>query len=319
MVLFIDACFGKNSRTRRLAEAYLSGLDEDVDRLCLHEMDIPILDEVEMEEREKAAKTDDRSNPFVRMAVQFEDATRIVIAAPFYNFSFPSVLLKYIEAVMVNRITYERDEDGVIRGNCEAKEIVFITTSGEYIYNPNHQLEHLKSLFSKVFGIRGFVYYYLEGLDYPDVNQETVISEKIDELKLFAMMNISFDSQKRSIMVVDDSKVNILKTEHILKEAGYNVISATSGPQCLKALKMNKADMFLLDIEMPGMNGFETLLAIREIPEYKDTPIVFVTSDNTMEIVIKASQYNASGYVTKPFTRDELMVHVEKAMHERNR
>lgn len=293
MVLFIDACPRSSSKTKKMAEEYVLGIDDVIDKINLFDMSIPALDERAMGERESAAKVEDRSYPSVAMALQFVSAEKIVIAAPYHNFSYPSILISYLETIMIEGITYISDGNGRFRGLCNAKEVIVVSSSDDE--GSNYQFEYLRTVLTKIFGI--------PKVAHPDVKEE--IPDIID---LEALNNV---------MVVDDSKINILKTEHILKEAGYNIIPAGSGEECLKILKYKRVEVILLDIEMPNMNGFETLDAIREIPECKNTPVIFVTSDKTVDVVVKASQYNAAGYVTKPFTKEELMVHINKAVQKR--
>lgn len=114
------------------------------------------------------------------------------------------------------------------------------------------------------------------------------------------------------ILIVDDTNVNILKADFILKNEGYTTLKATSGMSCLKVLKTNHVDLVLLDIEMPDMNGFETLDEIRKNPATKDIPVIFVTSDHDTDIVLKAIQKKVAAYVTKPFNEEELLTHVTK-------
>lgn len=294
MVLFIDACPKSNSKTKKLAEEYVLKIDDIIDKINLFDMSIPALDERAMGERESAAKVEDKSYPSVAMALQFVSAEKIVIAAPYHNYSYPSILLSYLETIMIDGITYIDNQNGRVRGLCEAKEVVIISSS-ENDGSTNYHFDHLKTIFTKIFGI-------------PSVTRPEVKEEVSFEIDFDALNNI---------MVVDDSKINILKTEHILKEAGYNIIPATSGEECIRILKHKRVEVILMDIEMPNMDGFETLDAIRKIPECKNVPVIFVTGDKTVDVVVKASQYNASGYVTKPFTKEELMIHINKAVQKR--
>lgn len=116
----------------------------------------------------------------------------------------------------------------------------------------------------------------------------------------------------KTILIVDDTNVNILKAEFILKNEGYTTLKANSGMACIKKLKTNHVDLILLDIEMPEMNGFETLSVIRSDPTTKDIPVIFVTSDKETDIVLKAVKSKVVAYVTKPFTEEELLGHVTK-------
>lgn len=114
----------------------------------------------------------------------------------------------------------------------------------------------------------------------------------------------------KTILIVDDTNVNILKADFILKNEGFKTLTANSGEACLKVLKTHQADLILLDIEMPEMNGFEVLDALRSNANTSSIPVIFVTSDKDTDIVIKAIQKKVSAYVTKPFNEEELLSHV---------
>lgn len=118
----------------------------------------------------------------------------------------------------------------------------------------------------------------------------------------------------KTILIVDDTNVNILKADFILKNEGFKTLTANSGAACLKVLRTNHADLILLDIEMPEMNGFEVLDALRSNPNTSDIPVIFVTSDKETDIVIRAIQKKVAAYVTKPFNEDELLNHVVKIL-----
>ena len=111
----------------------------------------------------------------------------------------------------------------------------------------------------------------------------------------------------KRILVVDDDMVTRKTASYILGKEGYHVDSAETGQRCLTTLANEYYDLVLLDIEMPVMDGFETLRYIRNNPSTKKLPVVFLTGDNTVDSVIKASSLNASGYIVKPFIPENLI------------
>lgn len=121
----------------------------------------------------------------------------------------------------------------------------------------------------------------------------------------------------KKILIVDDSRVNIIKAEFILKNQGYPTLSAESGMAALKTLSMNKIDLILLDVDMPEMNGLETLEAIRSNPDTAKIPVIFVTSDSSTDTIVEAAKHNISGYVKKPFSEEELLTHVTNAFKKK--
>lgn len=118
--------------------------------------------------------------------------------------------------------------------------------------------------------------------------------------------------EKKKIMVVDDEGylVELLKT--VLKGAGFDVVTATDGKQCIKKLKKVKPDLILMDFMMPGMTGVETIKKIRANPETKDLKVAFLTVKKVERVGIKeVDELNVIDYITKPFDNDELVDRVK--------
>lgn len=117
---------------------------------------------------------------------------------------------------------------------------------------------------------------------------------------------------QKTILVVDDDKMNIKVARFILEQADYSVIEATSGAECLMLLKSKPVDLVLLDVEMPVMNGLKTLERIREDIDLMEIPVVFLTSDASKDTVINAGKLDVTGYVKKPYVPQELLERLEK-------
>lgn len=117
------------------------------------------------------------------------------------------------------------------------------------------------------------------------------------------------------ILVVDDVTKNIQVLGNFLREEEYDVAVATSGTQALMILENVLPDLILLDIMMPGMDGFETCRRIKALPGARDIPIVFVTAKTDTGDILRGLEMGAVDYITKPFNRLELLarvhVHVE--------
>lgn len=120
----------------------------------------------------------------------------------------------------------------------------------------------------------------------------------------------------KRILVVDDDMVTRKTASYILGKEGYHVDAVETGNRCLTTLSNEYYDLVLLDIEMPVMDGFETLRYIRNNPATKKLPVVFLTGDNTVDSVIKASSLNASGYIVKPFIPENLIGKVRDILAE---
>ena len=130
MILFINACVRERSRTRRLAERLLSRLGGDVVELRLSEVSFPTADQAFLNERDRLITASDFANPMFDMARQFAQADQIVIAAPYWDLSFPASLKQYFEQVNVVGVTFRYTADGIPQGLCRAAKLFYVTTAG---------------------------------------------------------------------------------------------------------------------------------------------------------------------------------------------
>jgi putative two-component system response regulator len=113
------------------------------------------------------------------------------------------------------------------------------------------------------------------------------------------------EESKKIILAVDDMTMN-LRTVKVALEKYFDVRLAKSGILALAVLNAAKVDLVLLDIEMPDISGFDLIERIRQLPNGKDVPIIFVSSHAYPEFVAHASKAGVKDYVTKPFDPDVL-------------
>ena len=108
----------------------------------------------------------------------------------------------------------------------------------------------------------------------------------------------SADHEKVSILMVDDSPDKLLAMESILVELGQNIVKARSGEEALRILLKQDFALILLDVNMPGIDGFETAQIIRKRKSTEHTPIIFVTSLSTTDAdVFKGYAFGAVDYI----------------------
>ncbi len=169
--LYIDCCIrGGQSRTRQLAEAFLAayGAREDVQIERLTLMDEPILPLQGgfFWQRERLLACGALEHPRFRYAHQFRQAERIIIAAPFWDLSFPALLKIYIENLCVQGITFDCDEQNGCFGVCRAEKMLFLTTRGGALEGSgmDNGTKYLQDM-AKFFGIPAFDYVAADGLD----------------------------------------------------------------------------------------------------------------------------------------------------------
>jgi putative two-component system response regulator len=114
-----------------------------------------------------------------------------------------------------------------------------------------------------------------------------------------------------NVLVVDDVVDNIQVAMNVLKEDNYNLTYALSGEEALSLVKEHEYDLILLDIMMPGIDGYEVCSRIKQIPSRQDIPIIFLTAKTNIESISKAFEIGGVDYLTKPFNADELLIRVK--------
>lgn len=165
-ILFIDACARKESRTRALAEYLLSFLEGETERLELYREEIFPLHEDALAQREDRVSRGLLEDPCLRFARQFAGADEIVIAAPHWDLSFPSILKAYIENINVIGVTFAYDETGSPYGLCRAKRLFYVATAGGGILEDDrYGFGYVNALCRRFYGIGETKAFYAEGLD----------------------------------------------------------------------------------------------------------------------------------------------------------
>src|SRR3954452_9614101 len=120
-------------------------------------------------------------------------------------------------------------------------------------------------------------------------------------------------SEKVNILMVDDHPENLLALEAVLSSPNYCLVSANSGKEALKCLLQQEFAVILLDVQMPGLNGFETAKLIRAREKTKHTPIIFITAiSQDSENVQRGYSVGAIDYIFKPFQPETLKQKIEK-------
>jgi CheY-like chemotaxis protein len=114
------------------------------------------------------------------------------------------------------------------------------------------------------------------------------------------------------IMLVDDEPDIRLIERIILEKSGYEVVETESGEECIEKLKNEKPDIILLDVMMPGINGWETAKRIKENENTKEIPVIMVTVRGSEEDMTKSFQYGkGDGHVSKPIIKEKLLKTIE--------
>jgi two-component system chemotaxis response regulator CheY len=118
-------------------------------------------------------------------------------------------------------------------------------------------------------------------------------------------------------LIVDDFSTMRRIVRGLLKEIGYiNAEEAEDGAVALQMLRNDKFDFVVSDINMPNMNGFDLLAAIKNEDSLKHLPVLMVTAEARKEDIVRAAQEGAAGYIVKPFTKATLEEKVTKIMQK---
>ena len=129
----------------------------------------------------------------------------------------------------------------------------------------------------------------------------------------------SIDQHKNAnILIVDDDNISRITIKKVLEKSGYTVATAESGAQALEICIDNLPDLILLDVIMPGLNGYETCAALRNIADYNLLPILMLTGLDDMESIDKAFRSGGTDFITKPLNWPLLTQRVRYALRTRD-
>lgn len=109
------------------------------------------------------------------------------------------------------------------------------------------------------------------------------------------------------IMIVEDSEDIRTLLAELLEGEGYNLVFATNGEEGLETAKKIHPDIILMDFSLPGMDGWETVYHLRQLSDFKKTPIVALTAHATRKDEERALAVGCTGYISKPFDMDKLL------------
>lgn len=125
--------------------------------------------------------------------------------------------------------------------------------------------------------------------------------------------NINTQPEKYHILAVDDNRMNLILIKKILTES-YNVSTVTSGKAAFEHLENNTADMILLDLRMPEMDGFQFLEIIKADEKLKNIPIICLTAVDDHDAELRCFQLGALDFITKPFVAEIMCSRIERIL-----
>lgn len=117
-------------------------------------------------------------------------------------------------------------------------------------------------------------------------------------------------------MIVEDEECLLKLASIILTSRGYEVIGAGDGAQALEILTRDKIDLVLLDVMLPGIDGFEVCHRIKQLPQHAKLPVVMLTAKKTKEDMARGNEVGAAWYITKPFKSANVIDTVERLLNQ---
>jgi len=120
----------------------------------------------------------------------------------------------------------------------------------------------------------------------------------------------------KEILVVDDELDVVVPIQFLMEQQGYSVLTAQRGEDALDLIYQYKPDLVLLDIMLPGIDGWQVCEIVRLNPNYRDIKIIFLTAKGRREEVAKGLALGADAYITKPFSNAKLVAEVKKLLED---
>ena len=182
MLLFVSACVRGGSRNKQLADCLLLAIGSPVTEVRLADCVFPAADEAFLLKRDRLIGEGRFDDPLFALAGQFARADEIVVAAPFWDLSFPAVLKTYLEQINVVGITFRYTAEGVPEGLCRADRLIYVTTAGGEFLPESYGFGYVKALAQNFYGIRNVELIRAAGLDIEGADAERILLDAEEEI-----------------------------------------------------------------------------------------------------------------------------------------
>ena len=120
----------------------------------------------------------------------------------------------------------------------------------------------------------------------------------------------------KKILIVDDDPSVVIALQFLMEQQGFNVMTAQSGEFALELILQYNPDLVLLDIMLPGIDGWEVCEIIRLNPDYRNIKVIFLTAKRSEVDIAKGLALGGDAYITKPFSNDELVAKVKEVLEK---
>ncbi len=181
-ILFVNTCVRKQSRTNALARCLIDTFGGSVTEIRPDLVGLKPLGEGSLNRREELLAAGDFDAAELNAARQFAAADIIVIAAPYWDLTFPALLKIYLENITVCGVTFRYTDEGIPEGLCRAEKLYYVTTSGGPIIH-NFGFEYVDALAREFYGIRETRFISAEGLDIIGADAEGILNDVMRKIK----------------------------------------------------------------------------------------------------------------------------------------
>ena len=200
-----------------------------------------------------------------------------------------------------------------LRDVCDKLKLIF---AEDMAYDCLRKMGKLPDIKQEV--VETYVAYFLTAISMLSIDLQMAVFRKTEETEEEKFEDDSpnkkedekTDVPKRCILAVDDVPFFLKTLEKALEHSRYELVAVTSGEAALRYLQNRRPDLFILDIEMPAMNGYELAQKLREAGH--TAPILFLTGNAQQEYVLRAIEAGAADFVLKPINRDYLLARIDK-------
>lgn len=180
-VLYINSCIRKNSRTKILADYLLKKIGGEIKEIVLNEEKITPINDDFLQRRNQLISDGNFNDGIFSYAKDFAEADIIVIAAPYWDLSFPSILKVFFEHINVLKLVFDYSDTGEIISLCKAKKLYYVTTKGGY--GPDDfGFKYIEALSKTFYGIQDVNLINADGLDIAGNSVEDILSKAIKHI-----------------------------------------------------------------------------------------------------------------------------------------
>lgn len=191
-ILYVNACVREGSRTKKMADHLIEKLKDGSDQVQVCEVvleneDMSLLDGKGLEARNAAVDSGDYSSPVFDNARKLLAADIVVVAAPYWDLSFPASLKAFLESVTIDGLTFHYTEEGFPEGLCKAEKLFYLTTAGGPVVSDEYGFGYVRDLAKFYYGIGEAVQFKAEYLDVIGADVEAIMADALNEIdKYFA-------------------------------------------------------------------------------------------------------------------------------------